>query len=273
MFIPAIFSLMIVTEEHLKELDQQPESVYVLHEKVERELPFHQHKKGQLTYTEGGIAYLYTKDKTYFIPARHYIWVPKGLVHFLRLRHPATVIRNLYFYAEDDNRDTFYSKLGIYPVNNLLLEMIAYSERWNGDICPDHSAYQFLAAIKNILPEINSQELSIMLPTTENKRMKSILEYINKHVSDVLTLENVSSNFALSERTLSRLFQSTISISFLQYLKQLRIVKAIEMLLQTDKSISEIAYESGYNSISAFSNTFYQLIHVRPTEFQKLKHG
>jgi transcriptional regulator GlxA family with amidase domain len=68
---------------------------------------------------------------------------------------------------------------------------------------------------------------------------------------------------------LSRLFQETMKISFLQYFKLLRMVKAIEMMLQTDKSMSEIAYTLGYNNLSAFSNIFYQLTRTRPSEFAK----
>jgi AraC-like DNA-binding protein len=47
------------------------------------------------------------------------------------------------------------------------------------------------------------------------------------------------------------------------------MIKAIEMMLQTDKSMSEIAYTLGYNNLSAFSNIFYQLIKTRPSEFAK----
>jgi transcriptional regulator GlxA family with amidase domain len=63
-----------------------------------------------------------------------------------------------------------------------------------------------------------------------------------------------------------------MKISFLQYFKLLRMVKAIEMMLQTNKSMSEIAYTLGYNNVSAFSNIFYQLTRTRPSEFAKQLH-
>ena len=46
----------------------------------------------------------------------------------------------------------------------------------------------------------------------------------------------------------------------------------MEQMLQTKKNISEIAYSVGYNSLSAFSNTFSQLVHRRPTEFMLQEH-
>jgi len=87
------------------------------------------------------------------------------------------------------------------------------------------------------------------------------------HVDEPLTLSSVSRQFGFSERTLSRLFQATMDISFLQYLKQLRVVKAVSMMLQKDVTLSEIAYKTGYNSLSAFSNAFYQITNKRPSEF------
>ncbi|MNU11728.1 DNA-binding transcriptional regulator AraC [compost metagenome] len=49
------------------------------------------------------------------------------------------------------------------------------------------------------------------------------------------------------------------------------MIKAMEKLLETDLTISEIAYEVGYNSISSFSNTFYKMVGKRPSEFKELK--
>ena len=108
----------------LPDIDKFPECVYVMHERSEKYIPVHQHTKGQLSYVEGGIAYVHIKDSTYVIPARHYIWIPKDLEHFLQVRYSMTAIRTLYFYTYDDKYNAFYNRMGIYPVTNLLLEML-----------------------------------------------------------------------------------------------------------------------------------------------------
>lgn len=245
-----------------------PASVYVMHERTEIRFTSHQHEKGQLIYIEGGVAYIHMTDRTLIIPGRHYVWIPKGVLHYVRM-HKSVVTRNLYFYADDDASHPFYSQLGIYPINALLFQMLAYSEKWNGDVAPTDKAFHFLSAIKTILPEISKKALPISLPTTDNERMLPVLSYINNNFSELLTLASVSKQTRFSERSLSRLFQSTMGTSFLQYLKLLRMVKGIEMMLETDQSISEIAYALGYSSLSAFSNVFYQLTQVRPFEFAK----
>ncbi|HWJ26118.1 MAG TPA: AraC family transcriptional regulator [Flavisolibacter sp.] len=255
------------TQEYLTEIDKDPMTVYVLHEKSERRFPIHHHQKDQLTYVEGGIAYVHISTKTFVIPAHHYIWIPRQLDHFIQARYGATAIRTLYFYSYDNDTDPFYNKMGIYPVTNLLKEMILFTEQWNGEIEKTSKAFTFLAAIKNTLPQLSTQALPIVLPTTTNERIQPVLQYLNQHFDESLTLGSVSREFGFSERTLSRLFQSTLNISFLQYLKQLRVVKAVGMMLQTDLNLSEIAYATGYNSLSSFSNSFYEMTNRRPSEF------
>jgi quercetin dioxygenase-like cupin family protein len=213
----------------LPEIDKKPNAVFVMHEKSEKLIPFHTHTKGQLSYVEGGIAYITIDYKTYIVPARHYFWIPKGLPHILRIGYSATVLRSLYFYSHDDHKHEFYSKLGIYPANELLIQMINYTESWDGlNVDKKHENFEFLIALKNILPQLNNRSLPIVLPVTEDERMLKILRYLEKTISEPHSLKSVSTRFNVSERSMSRLFQQNLHISFLQYLKTLRIVKAIE---------------------------------------------
>jgi AraC-like DNA-binding protein len=259
---------MVATADFLTAIDRVPESVYVMHERNEFLLPWHTHHKGQLIYIEGGVAYIHLEEKTLIIPARHYVWIPKGRKHYVEM-HRSVIIISVYFYADDDDDHPFFNKGGIYPINTLLMQMLSFTTRWEGDVVPGEKAFPFLAGIKNILPEISKKALPIAVPTTENERMQPVIRYIQEHLLEPLTLSVLCNKIGFSERTLSRLFQETMKISFLQYFKLLRMVKAIEMMLQTDKSMSEIAYTLGYNNLSAFSNIFYQLTRTRPSEFAK----
>ena len=253
----------------LPEIDRSLTSVFVQHERFEKYIPHHSHHKGQLSYVEGGLAYLTVNEKKYVIPARHYFWVPKGLEHDLKIGHSGTVLRSLFFYTHDDGTHPFYSEVGIYPINDLLLEMIKYSESWFGPIYPEEKEFLFLSVIKNILPEISNKKLPIALPFSESIRIQPILDYLDIHFAKSHSLKSISTHFGMSERSISRLFQQELSTSFLQYLKLLKIVKAIEFMLKTDLSMSEITYKLGFSSLSAFSSVFYQMTNFRPSHFKK----
>jgi len=83
-----------------------------------------------------------------------------------------------------------------------------------------------------------------------------------------LSLESTAKLFGMSVRSLTRLFQTKLHITFIQYIKMLRIIRAMELIKTTGLNMTEIAYEVGYSNISAFSNNFLQLTNMRPSEFR-----
>lgn len=264
---------MLSTEEFLAEiadLDYRLDTMFVQYQRSEENYPLHQHQKAQLAYVEEGLAYLVTLDKTYFLPARHYVWIPPGLWHRLVSHSPHYLVHSVYFAAAAAvDATTFYEQLGIYPVNTLLYELLRYTKRWHGHLAPAPEApYLFLKSLKLTLPSISGHALPIALPTTDDARLLPVLAHIYHHVGDLLELSALARQFGFSTRTLSRLFQQVLHLSFSQYLKLRRVTAAMELLLQTPPaSISEVAYAVGYTSLSAFSNVFYQVVHRRPSEF------
>lgn len=250
----------------LEEIEFCDDSIFVMHEKCEKFIPFHKHSKSQLTYVEGGLGYIRFREKLYVIPARHYFWIPAGVEHTFTIGNPATKCRTLFFHTYGNSQNEFYNKIGIYPISDLLFQMMRFTEQWNGHVLPDDERFVFLQSIKNILPQLSSQALSVALPFTENERMLKILAYLEDNLSESHTLQSISSKFGVSERTLSRFFQATLSVSFLQYLKLLRMAKAFRLIIGNEHSLADIAFLCGYQSLSSFSNTFYQVTKTRPSE-------
>jgi AraC-like DNA-binding protein len=254
----------------LPEIDQHPLAVFVLHEEFEKLIPLHVHTKGQLSYVEGGVAHITVGSNTYVVPARHYFWVPAGLPHVLRIGQFGTVLRSLYFYARQDGEHPFYSTLGIYPAPELLIQMISYTRLWDGQaVSAADENFEFLVALKNLLPQLSNKSLPIVLPLTEDARMNAITQYLRNNLAEPLSLSAVSARFGMSERSLSRLFQALLHISFLQYLKTLRMIQAIELLLKSKQTISEIAFSVGYHNIGSFSNAFVEFTNSRPSDFRR----
>jgi hypothetical protein len=123
--------------------------------------------------------------------------------HILEIGHTATVLRSLYFYAHDDISDPFYSRLGIYPASELLIQMIKYTEIWDEKHVTD-KILRIFSSFKKILPKTHKQPLPIILPATHNKQMMKIVSYLEWNIGEKLTLANVSARFGLSERSMSR---------------------------------------------------------------------
>lgn len=255
--------------ERLQELDDRTEDVFVVHEKFERKFDRHQHKRGQLSYVEGGIAYIELDGNHWVIPAKHFIWIPAHMPHKLRVSSRATQLHSLYFSSFP--KDEFYNNMGIYAANTLFTQIIAYSEHWNEEFV-NYTAPRasILLALVEIIAE-QTKVLNIKLPQTEHPGLQEILTYIETNYSEKLMIKQVCKQFNLSERSFYRLFKEELNCSFLQYLQTVRIINAIELILKTNESIQDIANKVGYESLTAFSNTFLAYTHTRPMDMRKHK--
>lgn len=257
---------------YLTEVDKDPHTIYCMHDLMgEQDISAHHHIKGQFLYTEGGVVHVSTPEKTYFLPARHYMWIPPGVIHSIHPSSADVTMRNLYFPVEE-NEHSFYAQKGIYPVNDLLLQMIIFSNRWSGDIDQgEQRSYRFALALKAVLPEISLYKLPLALPYAKDKRLVSVIKYMEENLSEAIAFPLLATKFGLSERSLSRLFQGDVGMSFIQYLTIQRMMLAVQLLLEDKMSVKEVASMVGYNSIPTFSTTFYKTLGVRPSEYVKMK--
>ena len=239
----------------------------------ENDISVHSHQKGQFLYTEGGIVHVVTPQKTFFLPARHYMWIPSGLLHSIHPGSTDVIMRNLYFPSEEDDQK-FYAEIGIYPVNDLLLQMVIFSNRWVGDLDEkDKSAHLFAMALKYILPEISIYNLPLALPYAKDKRLDKIIQYMGSNLQELIVFPDLARKFGFSERSLSRLFHSDLGMSFIQYLTIQRMMLALQLLLEDNMSVKEASALVGYNSVPTFSTTFYRIVGIRPSEYVKMKNG
>jgi len=256
-----------VEKYYTKDVDTDKSSIYCHHDLMgELLIPTHKHEKAQLLYTEGGLVYVTTETKTYFLPARHFMWIPDTIKHSIHPSSENVMMRNLYF-PVDKNEHSFYSNEGIYPVNDLLLQMMLFTNRWNGNLKKGSRNYFIARAIKAILPEICETNLPLALPTAKDKRLLKVINYLDEHLDETIFFSKLAEKFGFSERSLYRLFQKDMGMSFIQFFTIRRMLKAIELLLEKRLPVSEVAVAVGYNSIPTFSNTFYKLLGQRPSDY------
>ncbi|PSK88911.1 AraC family transcriptional regulator [Taibaiella chishuiensis] len=249
-------------------VDQNPDSILVLRQQTEQRLPLHQHDKAQLLLVFGGIAYLQTGEKDYYIPSNHYIWIPKNYPHNLMFNTQDLHIINIYFPGK--SAGGFYDEMGIYPVSKLVAEMLAFSEKWQGDYYRGSWEFEFLKTLKNLLSKEHLKKFSIQLPTTDDPKLNAITDAIRNKIGEPVTLAGTAKEAGVSVRSLTRLFQAKLHITFVSYLNMLRIIRAMELIKDTGLNMTEIAYEVGYSNIAAFSNNFQQLTNMRPTAFKAM---
>lgn len=108
-------------------------------------------------------------------------------------------------------------------------------------------------------------------PAKKKEYMETVMSacnYINQHYQEQLSLEEVAEVSGFSRFHFTRIFKQCMDMTFYEYLNQIRISNAEELLSTTTQSITEIAMNSGFSSISAFNRTFKSLKGCAPSVYR-----
>ena len=97
----------------------------------------------------------------------------------------------------------------------------------------------------------------------------SAIRYINRHYSEFVSLEQAAERVHMSRYHFCRIFHSATGATFLEYLYNVRLAKAHQLLLGSDLSLSEIAARCGFSSTSHLTRIFKNAYGMPPREFRK----
>lgn len=107
------------------------------------------------------------------------------------------------------------------------------------------------------------------LPLCTNEYLKDAVGIIHQKYDTDISICEISQEIGVGERYLRKLFSINLNISPLEYLNQVRINKAIELLKHTEMSIKEVAFSTGFNSSQYFSRVFKSQTGMAPSELTR----
>ncbi len=160
-------------------------------------------------------------------------------------------------------------------IRNALLDI--RDEYRKDSLFSDMYIYSKMLAIFSELAK-NTTEQSTPFDVTANKQQEYtekfmyICEYINEHCTEDLSLDDMANLAGFSKYHFSRLFKQFTNVSFYKYLNQKRIAIAEKQLSDINNSITDVAINSGFSSMSSFIRMFKQLKDCTPTEFRNMHH-
>lgn len=117
---------------------------------------------------------------------------------------------------------------------------------------------------KSPIPEENN-------PVKKREYMENIMSacaYINQHYQEPISLDEIADASGFSRFHFARIFKQYMHMMAHEYLNQKRITKAEELLSTTAQSITEIALNSGFSSISSFNRTFKAMKGCTPSIYR-----
>lgn len=125
-----------------------------------------------------------------------------------------------------------------------------------------------------ILAEYKGQEKGLYARGEGNRkleqRVKQILDYMQAHYAEPITVEDISKNVNLSRTECFRCFHKITGASPLEYLNLYRIRQAAFKLRNTDQTVTEICIGSGFSHPSYFGKKFRQIYGVSPAGYRKM---
>ncbi|MEN8117784.1 MAG: AraC family transcriptional regulator [Bacteroidota bacterium] len=136
-------------------------------------------------------------------------------------------------------------------------------------------AYIELLKVFNHLLQIDNNEyLSVTSYNTitfdkDRDRINHVYEYVFQNIQEGISLEDAAEVVNMAPGSFCRYFKKKTKLPFMQYVKNVRIGMAAKMLAETDKQITQICYESGYNNLANFNHYFKKIMEKTPTEYRR----
>jgi len=99
--------------------------------------------------------------------------------------------------------------------------------------------------------------------------LNRVIRHITKHHGTDIRIASAAELVGMSSHHFSRFFNKLTGHSFTQFINRVRVAHACKLLSESDKPITEIALEVGYNNIANFNRRFLELKNLTPRDYRK----
>ena len=203
-----------------------------------------------------------TREGIWIVPPQRSLWIPLGMEHEIHMEG-SVAVRMLYL--DRSSSVLFGSHCKVMAISPLLRELILAAVQAHARKQRERMA--MLAPL--LLHELQTaEEAALRIPVPSDPRLKNVCQRLLSGSARVETLEQLASQVGASSRTLARLFESQLQMSFVHWRQHARLAQALSQISQ-GAAIKTVARDAGYASCSAFSSMFHRVLGMTPTEYMK----
>ena len=132
---------------------------------------------------------------------------------------------------------------------------------------------EFLSILHELATSQNQRLLSTFTPNKDSfqnsDKIKDVYDFVHSNYSRKITLEEISNVVNMSEVSFNRFIKKRTGKTFVDYVNHVRVGYAAMKLIDKDQSVSEIAFDCGFNNIANFNRVFKKLKNQTPTQYVK----
>jgi AraC-like DNA-binding protein len=264
-------------------------SFKVMHLEVETfDHPYHYHPEFELTLITAGSGHRFVGDHAETFMPDDLILLGKNLPHcwldFGQSKHPVSAVV-LQFGEACFGRD-FFELPELYKIHQLLKRSgrgIRFHSPDPGLLqsvrtIPDLSgADQFIAFLSLLNKLSNTTDFYLLSATeyamtqtdTKFNRIDKVFEYVSGHFRSGIDLSATADLVHMTPSAFCHYFKKYTKKTFTQYVNEVRIGYACKLLMETGMNVSEVCYQSGYNSLSRFNKCFKKIMKRTPLNYRK----
>ncbi|CAG9233187.1 Transcriptional regulator, AraC family [Paraburkholderia tropica] len=225
---------------------------------------WHRHPRAQLLYAPVGVMEVKTGGVSWIASPHRAVWIPPDCEHEVHFK-TATSVRTFYI-APDAIPVNAPPVPCTIEVSTLLKELILRAVEMPVEYNVDGRDGQIAALA---LAEIEwSRARPLKLPAFTDQRLQPLHAALAATPADARTLDQWASALNMSARTLARLFQAQVGMSFTQWRQHMRVLAALPRLA-SGEPVTSIAFDLGYDSASAFSAVFRRIMGVVPSQYYR----
>jgi len=101
------------------------------------------------------------------------------------------------------------------------------------------------------------------------EKINKVYEYVFLNIQEGIKLEEASAVLNMAPSSFCRFFKKKTNVTFMEYVKSVRVGIASKLLAETDKQITQICFESGYNNLANFNHYFKDIMGKTPSDYRK----
>ena len=225
----------------------------------------HAHPRGQLIYAESGIMRVVCARDIWIVPPSQAVWVPPGVEH--EVYFPGRVsLLNLFI--DPTAAVGMAESCVVIKVSSLLRELICKAAHTGDDYRRGSVEWRL---IQVLLDELRQAEPTLLhLPQARDPRVMFVIEALIRNPSNACGINEWGKMTGASGRTLARLFVSETGLTFGDWRRRLFLQRGIDRLYNGD-SVTTVAFDLGYRSLSAFIEMFRRTLGTSPAQYIRHK--
>jgi AraC-like DNA-binding protein len=220
-----------------------------------------------LLYASTGAFRLEVGNLRWLLPPQRAAWVAANIPLRLSAAGPGTT-SSVLFAKGSIPRPEFSCR--VFSVSTLAREMLLYAVRWGPErVDPDPTADAFFRALATVCAELAAEPDEFWLPCAQSTELTRALDYTLAHLIDKPTFAEVAGAVNVSERTLARRFTEETGMTWSEFARRARMIRAMELLAEPDTKVIEVVDAVGFSSVSAFNHAFRAFTGETPSSYRK----